>query len=133
MLFSYFDIPDCGDYHNAFDRYSSVLHCRLRLDCNALNYYLFKIHCALSPACFCGAKYETIVHNFLYCPRYAAQRISLLLVTAQVFDNWYNLSDLRNVEILLHGSSNLTNELNRLTFLHAQEYILKTKRFSNVI
>ena len=52
---------NCFDY--AIDRYSSILHPRLRLNCCTLNYYLFKINCAISPACACGA--NRLLHKFL--------------------------------------------------------------------
>jgi hypothetical protein len=55
------------------EKYSSVLHARLRLNCDALNYYLFKINCIIiTPTCICGASCESVIHYLLYCPRYAA-------------------------------------------------------------
>ena len=38
----------------AIDRLHAIFHTRLRLDTCALNYYLFKMGCKESPACFCG-------------------------------------------------------------------------------
>ena len=75
-----FDIPNYNKYYDfSIDRYSSILHTRLRLNCSALNYYLFKINYSLSPACTCGAKCESLIHYLLQCPRYAALRLSLSL------------------------------------------------------
>jgi hypothetical protein len=53
------------------------IHTRIRLGACALNYYLFKIDCKLSPKCTCGFEIETINHYFLHCPIFAAQRLKL--------------------------------------------------------
>jgi hypothetical protein len=80
-LKNFFDI---SNYKKRFsftlDRYSSILHTRLRLNCCVLNlnYYLFKISCIPSPVCKCGFHCESVIHYFLYCPRYAAPRFILL-------------------------------------------------------
>ena len=80
FLSRFFDIPNYNKYYDfSIDRYSSILHTRLRLNCSALNYYLFKINYSLSPACTCGAKCESLIHYLLQCPRYAALRLSLSL------------------------------------------------------
>jgi hypothetical protein len=70
-LQDFFDISTYEKrYDYALDRYNSILHARLRLNCCALNYYLFKINCVISPACNCGFNCESVIHYFLYCPRY---------------------------------------------------------------
>ena len=67
-LTSFFDIQIYTDYYDfSIDRYSSILHTRSRLNCNALNYYLFKINCRLSPACSCGDSCESVIHYLLCC------------------------------------------------------------------
>ena len=78
-LFSIFHIPKCKILFNfSLDRYSSIIHTRLRLDTCSLNFYLFKIGCKASPACLCGFEYECINHYFLHCPIFAAPRSTLL-------------------------------------------------------
>ena len=69
----------------SIDRYSSVLHTRLRLDACALNYYLFRIGKNVSPACLCGADHETVKHYLIKCPFYAALRSHLLTCAATLF------------------------------------------------
>ena len=54
-LFSFLHIPKCKILFNfSVDRYSSIIHTRLRLDTCALNFYIFKIGSKASPACLCG-------------------------------------------------------------------------------
>ena len=132
FLSRFFDIPNYNKYYDfSIDRYSSILHTRLRLNCSALNYYLFKINCSLSPACTCGAKCESLIHYLLQCPRYAALRLSLLSAAAQVYgDSWYLLSDSQKVKLFLFGSVDLNTEDNRSIFMHVQQYIKLSKRFS---
>jgi hypothetical protein len=131
-LTSFFDIQTYTGYYDfSIDRYSSILHTRLRLNCNALNYYLFKINCRLSPACSCGDSCESVIHYSLYCPRYAALRLSLLSVAAQIYgEGWYLLSDSQKSKIFLSGSTDLSIESNRCIFMHVQKYIKQTNRFS---
>ena len=45
---------------------ATILHTRLRLGFHALNEYLFRINCCLSPKCDCGMENETISHYFLH-------------------------------------------------------------------
>jgi hypothetical protein len=72
-------------FNYSLDRYSSIIHTRICLDACALNYYLFKIGCKLSPKCTCGFEIETINHYFLHCPIFAAQRLKLLASAARIF------------------------------------------------
>ena len=64
-ILKFFDIS-CDRNHSYFDhsidRYTSVVHARLRLNCCALNYYLFRINRSLTPDCICGAGCETVAH-----------------------------------------------------------------------
>ncbi len=114
-----------------FDRFSSIIHTRLRLGCCGLNDYLFKIQCKPSSICVCNTDHESIVHYLLKCPRYAALRQNLLSSAAQIFgNNWYLLSDLQKVNIFLHGSKNLNLSKNLNIFMFVQRYIKDTKRFS---
>ena len=80
-ILKFFDIS-CERNHSYFDhsidKYTSVLHARLRLNCCALNYCLFRINRSLTPDCTCGAGCETVAHYLLKCPGYAALRSILL-------------------------------------------------------
>ena len=130
-LVTFFDLPVPNVIYNlSNDRFSSVYHTRLRLGACALNSYLFKIRCKVSPVCMCGFNTETIKHYFLHCPIFAAQRQKLLSSAAQLFaDDWSRVNDVQIVEMFLHGSSSLSLESNRELFSLVQSYINETKRF----
>ena len=81
--------------------------------------------------CVCNTEHETVAHYLLRCPRYAALRHNLHSSAAQVFgDNWYLLSDLQRVNILLFGSTRLNISENQNIFKSVQYYIKQTERFS---
>ena len=51
-LKNFFDISSYTRHFDySIDRYSSILHTSLRLNCCTLNYYPFNIDCIVSPAC----------------------------------------------------------------------------------
>jgi hypothetical protein len=108
---SFFDIQNYDilfDY--SIDRYSAIIHTRLRLGCCRLNAYLFKINCITltSPLCVCNTENESVLHYLLKCPRYAALRHNLLPNAAQVYgDDFLLLSEPRKVNILLRGSRHI--------------------------
>jgi hypothetical protein len=93
-LFTIFDLPVPNVIYNlSNDRFSSVYHTRLHLGACALNFYLFKIGCKVSPVCMCGFNTEIIKHYFLRCPIFAAQRQKLL-------SSADNLSKMNNMQIV---------------------------------
>ena len=54
-----------------------------------------------------------------------------LSAAAQVYgDSWYLLSDSQKVKLFLFGSVDLNTEDNRSIFMHVQQYIKLSKRFS---
>ena len=120
-------------YNTSLNRYSSILHSRLRLGHCALNSYLYSINCAISPYCKCRwGIVESIKHFFLHCPRYAAQRQCLLSSSAQLLHTtWLSLSEDQIVETFLYGSQILGYEDNQILMRNVQLFILQTKRFIN--
>ena len=95
----------------SIDRYTSVVHTRIRLDACALNYHLHRIGIKQSPACSCGFVNESKSHYFLNCPNYAAQRQTLLTCAACIAPNlWSRLSDKPKTELFIFGSSLLSDE-----------------------
>lgn len=55
----------------------TLLH-RLRLGVAYTKSFLYRIHCATSPSCACGAPEEDVSHVMLDCPLYSRQRRELL-------------------------------------------------------
>ena len=101
-----------------------------RLDTCALNYYLFKIGCKESPACFCGFYNVSVKHFFLECPLYSAQRTNLLSSAARIFaDRWSSMSKAQIVSVFLFGSKLLSPKQNSGLFFHVQSFISDSKRF----
>ena len=103
-------VQSSNSYLNvAIDRYSSILHTRLRINCCALNYHLFKVNCSISQACACRAPCESVIHYLLHCPRYAALRQNLLSAAAHLLkDRWSNLLDFQKCYVFLLGSNDMT-------------------------
>ena len=105
-------------FKNSMVNYLNLLHYNpLKLNCCALNYYLFRINCVPYPGCICGFQDETIKDFFLYFPRFAALRQILLSSVAQYFyDTWRHMSESQKVNILLFGSSQLSLQENIVIF-----------------
>ena len=105
-LFRIFDVPQQNMLFNfSLDRYSSIIHTRLRLNVCALNYYLFKIGCKPSPECLCGFEVESINHYFLHCPVFAAPRLKLLSSAACIFAHrWHAMTEIQLISVFLSGS-----------------------------
>ena len=80
-LVSYFQLPKYfKPFDYPIDRYTFIVHTRIRLDACALNYHLHRIGIKQSTACSCGFINESKSHYFLYCPNYAAQRQTPVLL-----------------------------------------------------
>ena len=130
-LLSYFPFPAKNVLHEvALDRFSSIIHTRLRLDACALNYYLFKIGRKESPACFCGFYSESEKHFFLKCPLFAASRHKLLSSAAQIFaERWAYMSYTAIISAFLSGCPSLSYDENKVLFLLVQTFISDSNQF----
>ena len=130
-LFSSYNVSSYNaTFDFAIDRFNAIFHTRLRLDTCALNYYLFKIGCKESPACFCGFYNESVNHFFLECPLYSAPRTNLLSSAARIFaDRWSSMTKVQIVSVFLFGSKLLSPKQNSDLFFHVQSFISDSKRF----
>ena len=87
----------------------------------------------------CGFKIENEVHYLLNCPRYAIQRAVLVGSITDKIENSPNLNIFippRNkletdnlVNLLLRGSSELSEEININISKAVQVYVMSTRRF----
>ena len=112
-------------------RYASILHTSLRFGFSGLNSYLFRIKCKLSPSCTCGYREESVLHCFISCPRYAAQRTVLFTCAVQLLGSvWSNSTEYERVKLCLHGSGEVRLQINRRFFATVQKYIIDTNCFS---
>ena len=101
-------------------RTGQIHHARLRLNCSSLSQHLFSKNIVESPLCECGAVEDT-KHFLLECHRYRNLRVEL--------NNTISLICPPTLNILLHGSSELTDSDNKKIFLAVHDFIVKSKRF----
>ena len=60
----------------------------------------------------------SIVHFFLFCPRYAAQRNVLFASAATILgETWSSSSDARKIHILLYGVKSVNYDITVLYFV----------------
>jgi hypothetical protein len=89
------------------------------------------MNCVLSPSCTCGALSEDVTHYLLFCPAFAALRASLLTSVRRLAGNVWNVLNIsQQVDILLHGSRNLSFEVNAAIFSEVHCYIGSSARFA---
>lgn len=120
-------------------RYFNIIMCQLRNRESQLNSDLYKDHLSNSPSCICGYSTEDVDQFFLFCPRYAVQRQSLLTSLSHLqLDIQLNLHlnlDLNlsqhlhmNVDILTKGSNHLSHEINSNLCACVQTFIKSSGR-----
>ena len=106
-------------FFNTGTRPLQISHARLRLECSSLNLHLYKKNLVEDPSCICG-EIESAKHFLLHCPRYHDTRLNTI----------YKLPFRIDVNVLLYGDANLTENHNIEIFITVQKYILMSKRFS---
>lgn len=125
-----FSVPPVNKLVYLGDRYTSILHTRLRLRHCGLNFYLFNINCSDSPGCSCGASKEDVSHYLLVCPNFAAQRtVMLTSIVRCVGLQWSTFSSNYKVFVLLNGSLDLSFDTNCVIFAAVREFISSSNRF----
>jgi len=112
----------------------AINHARMRMGLSHLRHQLYSFGIIQVAKCIqCGYKQETAMHYLLVCHKYADIRITMLndiatYITAQGhvidYNNKRNLS-----RILLDGSTEFPYHVNRVIFVHVQQYIEQTNRF----
>ena len=101
-------------------RKAQILHCRLRLNCSALNQHLFQKNIVNSALCQCG-DVESTDHFFIRCPLYDDLRPKLRRSLPQ------NVP--LSTKILLSGDTSLSFDENCKLFIAVHDFILDSKRF----
>ena len=69
--------PDKYKFYFFGNRYTSILHSRLRMGCSQLNNHLHKIGIRESSTCACGDDNEDTFHYFFLCSNYNSIRVDL--------------------------------------------------------
>ena len=108
-------------YYTVGNRYLSVLHARIRNNCSNLSSDLFMNHLSPNSMCRCSDESEDAEHFFYRFSNYNYNRVTLFQSTR----NHHPL----NIDILLFGDENLTNEDNINIFTTVQTFIKDIRRF----
>ena len=90
-----------------------------------LNYDLYRFGIRSDAICQCGDPCENSFHYLFECPLYKIQR-NIMLVNLRSLVGYHVPVD---VQLLLHGNTDLTLSENRDLFKFVQMYINQTKRF----
>ena len=109
-------------YYIVSNRYLSVLHARIRNNCSYLSSDLFMNHLSPSSMCRSSDESEDAEHFFFRCSNYNYDRVTLFQSTR----NYHPL----NINILLFGDENLTDEDNINIFTAVQTFIKDTRIFA---
>ena len=102
------------------NRRLNVEHPRLRKHCSSLNEHLYSKNIVENPLFTCG-EVEDTYHYLFQCPMYQNIRVSMFSALSQ-----FQPLTLR---LLLFGSLELSDEINRTIFRTVQTYIDKSNRF----
>ena len=107
---------------------------RIRVDRSYLNLHKFSICHADSPECICHAKQESSIHYLIDCFLYSAERQTLFNLVEHYIPKFKTMTKSQKYEILVMGIKTDNpdyNHLNTTITIAVQNYILKTKRFSD--
>ena len=113
----------------------NILLTRIRLDRSELNLHKFVIGQSDTPQCLCYAKQESSLHFIIDCFLYSVERQVLFGQVEHYVPNFSNLSKIKQYEILVFGLKRENPEYyytNRIISIAVQNFIFKTKRFSNI-
>ena len=117
----YKNVPQVNELFYLGNREINIILARLRMKCSDLNGHLFQLKIIDNPSCKCGYFFEDSVHYFIVCPLFQQQRNALL--------NYVIAHAPFSLHILLNGSPELDNKVNKNIYLRVIEYVKNTKRF----
>lgn len=113
------------DWYYTGDRWSSLMHARIRMLCSPLNDHLFsQLHVVESPDCACGTHRETSKHFLLECPLFQVERGTMLA-------GLHDINFTPTLSNLLYGSNDYDQNTNKDAFELVQMFIKSTGRFIN--
>ena len=111
-----------------------VLGLGLRLQRSDLNSHKFVIGQSETSECMCHSKHESSQHYLLGCFLYSCERQILFNRVEHFIPNFLNLVNQKKIEILITGLKTDNPEFNNTNTsisIAVQNFILKTKRFSD--
>mgnify|MGYP001591838763 CR=1 FL=1 len=115
------NFKECNILYYYGKRWPSIHHSRIRIGCSKLKNDLFSnLRVIDEPYCICGS-IEDANHFFFGCPNYIDLRLNLFSIVA--------IYSQINLEILLHGNAELSEDINVIIFDAVHDYIEKSNRF----
>ena len=126
--------PIGNPFYGIQDRVGVRLLAKIRVDFSDLRDHRFNhnFNCDC-PMCFCGLEDETVVHFFLYCPRFNDLRMIYLGKVSEILGSDVTvLPDDHLTHILMYGSNVYNNITNNLIISETIHYIKKSKRFQKL-
>ena len=112
----------------------NILLTRIRVDRSDLNLHKYTIGLSDTPACDCHAKQESSLHFVIDCFLYSNERQTLFNLVEQFIPNFNRLNKRQKYESLVFGMNTDNpdyNYTNTNITIAVQNYIMKTKRFSD--
>ncbi len=110
-------------------RLQNILHTKLRLGCSDLNADKHYIGLVPSDMCECNLNEpENSSHYLLECGRNLVSKVKMLDTIHDILE-LKNKVNLLNIQLLLHGSSELSYNENCAVFEAVQVFIMESKRF----
>jgi hypothetical protein len=123
-------------YHH-YPSKAAVNHTRIRLGLSGLSSQRFDYKHIDNPKCpLCNAPREDPIHYFLLCPNHAEPRINFLTDSCPILNNNgididFGSQRFRNIfiDIILKGTTMLSDANNVQIFMITQRYIKESQRF----
>ena len=107
-------------YYYTGDRFSQIIHTRMRMGCSPLKHDLYMMYIVQDNACSCGHLIENCHHFFFECPLYNHIRDVFNAIDASIDHSVTNF---------LFGSKKATVAQNKVLFSVVTEFIRESKRF----
>ena len=127
--------PNKIRHYSKGSKVGNILLTRIRLDRSELNLHRFVIGQSDSPQCLCYARQESSLHFMIDCFLYSVERQVLFGQVEHYVPNFSNLSKIKQYEILVFGLKRENPEYyytNRIISIAVQNFLFKTKRFSDI-
>jgi hypothetical protein len=103
---------------NYGSRKCQITHARIRLGCSDLNAHLDDRYLIDNPKCSCGSRSERAYHYLFMCKNYTNLRSSMYFYTGG-----------HDINIILHGSRDLSDEVNNNILQSVHDFFIKSRRF----
>ena len=127
--------PNSRNIFNIFDPLGIQLITRLRIGLSHLREHKFRhnFNDTLNPLCSCNLEVESVSHFFLRCHFYDNERLVLMNGILNIDPNIHHLDDISISNLLLYGSTEYSNNINKKILEISINFILTSKRFEELL